>query len=591
MEYARNYFPDTYSDFSVSSPGAMFMEMVAYVGDILSFYQDINVQETFLQYAKNPANLYAIAYMMGYRPKVSTVATVELQIQQIVNGVLVSGSYRPDWNKAYRIAENTVVQSASENTIPFLIKEPVDFSYSSSYDPTGVEVYKVEDGIPTFILTKKTKAYSGEIKTFSKTFSEYKKYQTITIEDQNIIGILNATDSEGKEWFEVPFLGQDTIFVDIGNTSEDSNVVPYVLTLKKVPYRFVTRFNKDNNLEIQFGAGIYAEDADEKSFLPNPTSLESDIQELSSDRYDVAYDPSNYLFSKSYGLAPIDTTITFKYVIGGGVESNVPANTIVELQTPENITCKDGSDVDISTISITNPEAASGGRDGDTLEEIRQNALRTFSEQKRVVTLKDFNIRALAMPSKYGSVAKVYAVNESLLQANNVSILEKNPLAITLYVLAFNNEGKLVQASKTIKSNLKTYLSEYLMLTDALDIRDAYVINLGVNYDIVVKTGFDTTAVLLECNRALQEFFSIEKRSINETLNIAEAYNILNQIKGVQVVKSIELENKSNDRYSEYSYDVNAALRNNILYPSYDPCIFEIKYPEIDIKGRVTTLQ
>lgn len=589
INYAKNYFPDTYTDFTPTSPGMMFIEMAAYVGDILSFYQDRQLQETFLQYAQDPKGLYSLAYMMGYRPKVTTVSTVELTLSQEVGVISGNNGYQPDWTEAIKVDEGAVAVSNLQKAQTFITENPVDFRFSSSLDPTEIEAVYLEDDFSEapseFILRKRVKAYSGTIKTITKTFGSYQKYPTFEIEDSNIVGILDVYESdnltEEGQWIEVPFLGQDTVFKKVVNTGEDQGTVPYVLTLQKVPKRFVTRFLSTGNLEVQFGAGIYADDRDEENFLPNPISLERTEQETpEGNKFDVAYDPSNFLFSKSYGLVPVNKTLIIRYVTGGGTESNVPAGTITLLGSgfPQN-----------ARLSVYNETAAVGGRDGDSLEEIRENALRSFAEQKRVVTLEDFNVRALGMPSQFGTVAKVYAAKDNLFAGD-----EKDPLNISLYLLGYGEDGHLVQPSVTLKNNLRTYLSEYVMLTDTVDLKDAYIINIGVQYDIVLRQGYSSVDVLLSCNKALQEYFQIKNRAINEVINLVDIQNILNQIQGVQVVKDLKIINKvgqeGEQEYSEYSYDISAATRNGIVYPSYDISFFEVKYPDLDIEGRIVTM-
>lgn len=588
IELAKNYFPDTYTDFTATSPGMMFIEMAAYVGDILSFYQDKQLQETYLQYARDPKGLYALAYMMGYRPKVTTVSTTELTVTQAVSAVSSSEGYVPDWSEACRIAANAEIVSSLQGSQTFLTTDPVDFNFSSSVDPTNIiawydEGNEDENSPNSFLLEKKVKAYSGTIRSVAKTFGSYQKYPTIEIEDSNIVGILDVTEQgTEEEWTEVPFLGQDTVFEGTINEGADSDTVPYVLRLKKVPKRFVSRFNPKGNLEIQFGAGMYADDMDEEHFLPDPLSLSADIQEMSSDKYDTAYDPSNFLFSKSYGLVPVNTTLVVRYVVGGGVRSNVPANTLTQIG---NISV----DRPDARLSFTNEEASTGGRDGDSLEEIRENSLRTFAEQKRAVTLRDYNVRALAMPAKFGTVAKVYAMKDSLFGGD-----ERDPLNISLYLLSYDTEGHLVSPNDTLKQNLKTYLSEYVMLTDTVDLKDAYVINIGVKYDIVLRQGYSSVDVLLRCNRVLQDYFKTSNRALNEVINLVNLQNLLNQVQGVQVVKDLQVENRvglqDGREYSEYSYDISAATRNGIVYPSYDISFFEVKYPEQDIEGRIVTM-
>lgn len=585
---AKNYFPDTYTDFTATSPGMMFIEMAAYVGDILSFYQDKQLQETFLQYAQNPKGLYSLAYMMGYRPKVTTVSTVELSMFQEVSAISSSAGIYPDWSQAAIVGEGATVNCSIPNNQSFITEDPVDFSFSSSLDPTTITaLYSGEDETnpDSFLLEKKVKAYSGTIKTITKTFGAYEKYPTFEIEDSNIVGILDVhelgTNDESGEWVEVPFLGQDTVFKATPNEGENADTVPYIISLKKVPKRFVTRFNSKGNLEIQFGAGMYADDQDEENFLPDPLSLRPGIQENpAANKFDTAYDPSNFLFTKSYGLVPTSTTLVFRYVTGGGVTSNVPANVITVPGT--------GFPAGAS-ITVTNQEASTGGRDGDSLEEIKENSMRAFAEQKRAVTLKDLNIRALSMPVRFGTVAKVYAMKDNILGGD-----ERDPLNISLYLLGMDTEGHLVLPNDTLKQNLKTYLSDYTMLTDTIDLKDAYVINIGIQYDVVLRRGFSSTDVLLRCNRILQNYFNTKNRAINETINLVEIQNLLNQVLGVQVVKDVKVVNKvgveGNLEYSEYAYDVKAATRNGIVYPSYDISFFEVKYPDVDIEGRIVTL-
>lgn len=594
IEYTKNYFPDTYNDFSPTSPGMMFIEMAAYVGDVLSFYQDIQLQETYLTYAKDPKNLYSLAYMMGYKPKVTGASEAEIVITQIVS----SSADLPAWSQAAIIPENTVLTSTDQFRTSFLLNKQVDFSFSSSYDPTDVVIFELDsnDATPlSFQLSKRAKAISGEIKEITMQIDSVEKFKTITIEDTNIIGILDITDnSSSGPWREVPFLGQDTVFSDEENILSDSNLAPYVLTLQKAPKRFVTRFLSSGYLQVQFGAGVTSQD--DSVILPDPTNIGSGLSIpglQSGSRLDFAYDPSNFLYSKSYGLAPTGT-LTIRYIKGGGVSSNSPANTITTV-TSGNITDQAGTTLIQGTEFyplFTNPSPAAGGRDGDTVEELRENSLRSFNEQARAVTLQDYTIRALSLPPKYGSVAKVYATQDSITNSNvnTGELVSSNPLALALYTLAYDVNGKLITSSPTLKSNLKTYLSEYMLVSDAISIKDAFIVNIGVNYEIIVRPNYSGRDVLLNCTNILKDFFHISKWSINEPINISSIFSILDKVKGVQTVKKIEITNKAGGGYSQYGYDIAGATKNNVVYPSYDPCIFEVKYPNVDIKGRITTL-
>ena len=585
IEYAKNYFPDSYNDFSPTSPGMMFIEMAAYVGDVLSFYQDTQLQETYIQHAKNPANLYNLAYMMGYRPKITTASEVDIEVTQLVGAT----GGNPNWDQALYIPAYTRLKSTIANQVNFFIDKHIDFKFSSSYDNTEVTVETLSAGNPSqFRLTKTAKAISGEVKTTSQVITSVEKFKTITIDDVNIIGVQSIVDSNSNIWYEVPFLGQDTVFVDNPNNDPDKQTVPYSLTLQRVPRRFVTRFTATGQLQIQFGAGIAGQD--DSILTPDPTNVGfGTIQGVS--RIDYAYDPSNFLSTKSYGLAPSNTTLLIKYLVGGGVEANAPANTINTLVgytgTPTAV-----DTTQTSTVAFNNPLAAAGGRDGDTVDELRENSLRAFNEQGRAVTLQDYTVRSLSMASKYGSIAKVFATQDQLTNPNSAtdSIIDSNPLSLSLYTLAYDNSKNLTPITSTLRSNLKTYLTEYMILSDAINIKDAFIINIGINFDIIVKPNFSGRDVLLACTNRLKNYFDITKWNINQPINLSSVYTLLDQEKGVQTVQKIELVNNVGGIYSQYAYDIQGATRNNIVYPSYDPCIFEIKYPDTDIKGRITTL-
>jgi len=579
-EFAKNYFPDTYNDFSETSPGMMFIEMSAYIGDVLSFYQDTQLQETFLQHAQNPSNLYTLAYMMGYRPKVSSASEVELTVTQQIGAI----AGLPNWDQALKLNENSTFKSTTTGNTSFISTNAVDFKFSSSYDPTEITIEDAPAGVPRlFNLTKTTKAFSGEIKTLTRTFTTAEKYTTVEVDDTDILNVLSITDSDGNEWTEVPFLGQDTVYVEEANNNSDNNLTPSILKVKTVPRRYVTRFTSKGVLQIQFGAGVST--ALDREFLPDPTEIEKFTTQDRVDKIDTAYDPSNFLFTTTYGLAPNNTTLTIKYVVGGGVQANCPAGSITSKNT---ISTQVTDDTYINTLAVTNLKPASGGKDGDTVEELRQNALRSFAEQKRTVTLQDYTVRSLSLPTRFGSIAKAYVTKENI--ANASSMLDINPLALSVYTLAFDNEQKLITPNITLKTNLKTYLSQYMLLTDAVDIKDAFVINIGVKFDVLTIPNYASRDVLLNCTNAVKEFFNIKNWNINQPINLSNLFTVLDQIKGVQTVKSIRISNKAGGNYSQYAYDTEGATKDNIVYPSYDPSIFEVKYPDIDIEGRVTTL-
>ena len=595
IDYTKTYFPNTYNDFSPSSPGMLFLEMSAYVGDVLSFYLDNQIQENFIQYARQENNLYSLAYMLGYKPKVTSAATVDVDIYQQVPAKFIGSGWAPDYDYAIFINNNTVLTSNLVGTSNFLIQDTVDFTFSSSLDPTQTTVLTINSsGDPEFYLLKKQrKAISSTIQTKTFTFGAPEKFQTIEINDADIIQILEITDSGGNKWYEVPYLAQEMVYTNVRNNGSDSGEVPYLLQLIKAPKRFVSRFISPTTYQIQFGAGTTTANVEER-IIPNPTNIGNNLV-LVDNKLTTAYDPANFLYTSTYGISPSNTTLTIKYLTGGGVSSNAPANAITSISTINNISIPNlsGNPLDpnleldiLSSVAVNNPTAATGGQNGDTPEEIKLNSLATFGTQLRTVTQDDYLVRALSLPPQYGSMAKIYAEPEKL-----ENLLPGESLSsVNLYVLAYDVNKKLKNATSSLKNNLKTYLAQYRMVNDSIKIRDGFVINIGIEFDIIVLPNYNNNDVLFKCINAVKDYFNIDNWQMNEPIFLKNVYIILDKIDGVQTVKTVNVTNKVGTNYSIYAYDVTGANRDNIVYPSVDPMIFEVKYPDIDIKGRVVSL-
>jgi len=590
IDYAKTYFPTVYNDFSPSSPGMMFLEMAAYVGDVMSFYLDNQIQENFIQYVRQQNNIYALAYMLGYKPKVTSVSITDIDVYQKLPTI----GDQPDYNYTLYIPENFSVNSPLQSGAKFLIQDPIDFSFSSSYDPTEITLYDTN----YYLLKKTRKAISAEIKSTSFTFGVPQSFQTVDINDSNIIGILDITDSDGNKWYEVPYLAQEMIYDTIKNTninnpnfSSDSGDTPYLLQLKKVQRRFVTRIIDPTTLRIQFGSGTNTANNDEE-VTPNPDNVGIGLPYKQS-KLTTAFSPTNFLFTDTYGIAPYQTTLTVRYLIGGGIQSNTGANTLTTITDRSTIKFQNvGLDTTLAnavfnSVAVTNPLASNGGGAGDTADDIRLKAMNTFTTQQRTVTLDDYMVRAMSLPSNYGNIAKVYVESEKL---SNL-LPGETPSVLNLYALTFNFNKHLQPASNAVKQNLSTYLSQYRMMNDSIKIKDAFIINIGVDFEINVLPNYNSNLVIANCISKLKEYFNIDNWQINEPILLRDLYIMLDNVDGVQTVKTINIINKYGSLlgYSNYSYDIPGATVNNVIYPSLDPMIFELKYPDSDIKGRVVT--
>lgn len=597
IEYAKSYYPTSYTDFSQASPGTMFIDMASYVGDVLSFYLDNQLQETFLQYAKQKNNLYSLAYMLGYRPKVTAASIVNLDVYQQLPAKTVGGSPLPDFDYALTIQPGMQIRSNVNNSNYFFVGDKINFNLSSSLDPTTVSVYQVNgSGVPqSYLLQKSVKAISGQIKTTSFSFGASQRFSTVSINDGSIISIIDAKDSNGNTWYEVPYLAQDYILNPVENTSGNypslyqyQNQVPYIMQKVQAPRRFTSRIKSDNTLEIEFGSGVNT--VADTVILPNPNNVSVGLTTGGLSSLSSSFDPTNFVTTQTYGLAPNNITITFQYLTGGGAASNALSG---ELTIPSNINVTGINTTYQNTIVTNNVSASVGGGDGDTADEIRMNTLAEFPTQWRAVTQQDYLARTLCMPPQFGKVSKAYITKEDSVFGSYIvnDVADRAPLLMSLYVLGLDTNGNLAAPSPALLQNIQTYVSEYRMMTDAIKIQSAYIINIGVNFDVIIRSNYNGQDVISRCLTVLKDLFNINNWQINQPINLSAVYSALDLVEGVQTVKKVEITNLSgvNNGYSKYSYDILSATINDIIYPSLDPSIFEVKFPNTDIQGRVVT--
>jgi hypothetical protein len=602
IDFSKNYFPDTYQDFNEASPGMMFLEMASYVGDVLSFYTDVTLQESMILFSNERQNILNLAQSMGYRPKNRISANTTLDVFQVVPSKQVGSQIVPDFDYAFAIEPGMTVSPTREGTITFRTVDYVDFKTSSSFDPTEVTPYEIDDTngeVLYWLLKKSTKAVSGTVRTTTFAAVDPKPYDKFTIEDPDIIEILYALDTEGNKWNHVAYLSQDTLFEPVLNVPRNDSKLskyrsetPYLLKLRKIPRRFVSRQMANGNMEIQFGAGI--SDVDDELLIPNPDLVGGSLP-MTNPNLSIDIDPSNFLYTKTYGLAPNNTTLTFYYTTGGGTADNVPSEVLNNVITRVIILDSQGLDPvlygqAVSSLAVTNPKPATGGKFQEDINEIRQNAVASFAAQNRVVTKEDYIIRAYSLPPRYGSIAKAYITKDTQLTSESIFNSDRiqNNLALNFYVLAYDTNGNLTQVNDATKENLKTYLNWYRMLTDAVNIRDAYVINLGIEFDIVTLPDQNANQVVLRCIDKLKNYFDIQKWQINQPIVISNIYTELDRVEGVQTVVNVKIKNLFDPTlgYSPHAYNIDQSIKDGVLFPSLDPSIFEIKYPNNDIVGR-----
>ena len=624
IEFAKQYFPNTYNDFNEASPGMMFIEMAAYVGDVLSYYIDSSFRESLLAYAEEKRNVYSVAQSFGYKPKITSPSSAVLDVFHTIPAV----NSKPDYRYALNVKAGMTVNASSTGTT-FRTLEDCNFKFTSSYSPRETTIFEKDGSTPTkFLLKKKVKVESGTVASETFTFNSAEKYSQIKLSNTDIIEIISVTDSDSNKWYEVDSLARDTIYEDMENNSTNdptsvinADTAPYILKLKKTSRRFTTYIDEKDKTILRFGAGI-SDNADEE-IVPNPDSVGSTLPGSPS-YLTKAFDPSNFLKTKAFGLAPSNTTLTVKYAHGGGISDNANANNITEVSSvsfdiADNLLSATLVQNAKNSLAVTNPNPATGGSTGQSIREVRESALAYYQAQQRAVTKEDYIVRTYSLPPKYGNIAKAFMVQDdqlnetlglekqnSLITAQDVgktvksvSVRIPNPLAMNLYTLGYNANKNLAPLNQTVKQNLKTYISQYRLATDAINIKDAYIINISVNFAILTKLGFNKNDVLLRCISTIKDFFDIDKWQIGQPIILTDIAYELSLIDGVASVVApkennpdklpivIENKYKIQDGYSGNFYDIESGMIESILYPALDPSIFEVKFPNSDIKGRV----
>ena len=621
IEFSKQYYPNTYKDFNESSPGMMFIEMASYVGDVMSYYVDSQFKESLLGYSEELRTLYSMAQTFGYKPRLTAPSQVTLDIFQLVPAKgefsnVDNTTIEPDYDYALNIPAGARVETS--DGVTFRTIQGCDFRYdNTTSSPRVTTVFETDTNeSPTFYLLKKqVQAQSGAVTSEDFTFTNAKKYSRVKLSNTNIIDIISVVDSDGNNWNEVDSLAQDTVFDEVENNSNNdselaqySDDVPYLLKLKRVSRRFTTYRRPDGKTELRFGAGV-SDNADE-DIIPNPDNVGSNLPDSPSKIYET-FDPSNFLKTKTYGLAPSNTTLTISYQFGGGVQDNVGVDEInkissITLEIDSTNLSQSTLDTVKQSVRISNPEASSGGLGAESVEELRENIKAFFQAQGRAVTKEDYIIRTYALPDKYGNIAKAYIVQDDQLSGtpqssytitqddvgkplSEIQTRIPNPLALNLYVLGYNSNRKLSNVNDAVKENLKTYLRRFRPITDAINIKNGYIINIGVDYKIITKSNFVQEQVLGLVNERVSEFFNIDNWQINQPIVLSDLGYEISLVDGVASVTDINIVNKyrTSEGYSGNGYDVGGALKNGILYPSLDPSIFEVKFPLKDIRGEV----
>ena len=620
IEYTKAYFPDTYKDFNETSPGMMLIELTSYVGDVLSYYIDYNYKENILATATEKRNVIRLSEFLGYKVSPNTPSLARLRVTTDV-GVDADGN--PDYSSAPQnpINSGLQIQSNIDSNLKFETLGEVDFTVSGSPDvpPVGAPTSFNANGEATgYTLTRFVQAVSGETKTKSFTITSPTKFLELDLGEDNVIEILNCVDSSNQRWYEVDYLAQDRILKEthytqdgrgdaynqdiVGGGVSTEVAIPFTLDYINTNKKFTTKIDPDDNtMKLQFGNGLNRLNISGSSGASLFSMIEQQGLNLSGVPSSVINASLNNLTtnnSLNLGETPSNTIMTITYRVGGGADSNAQAGELTKINNSD------------ESITVTNDEPALGGTDGQTVDEIRENAKSFFASQLRCVTREDYQARILNLPAKFGNIAKCYVHRN-----DDIGTLK-------IYTLSYNQQRQLVQTPLLALNNLRLYVEQFRMINDSLDfgfqlqddIFSGYIINFGVQFEVNYDRRFNSTDVKLETINVIKEFFKVGKMQFRQHINLGDLkYNILglDGVIGIKTLKLIqdtsEIDNFPTSLNSKkfhfykgdgtpsvngtagygFQYNFENATVNDIVKPSVTPAVFELRDPDNDIYGRV----
>jgi len=574
--YAKRYYPQTFKDFNEASFGSLMLDTVAYIGDILSFYLDYQTNESFLDSAIEYNNVIRLARQMGFKLSASPSSYGVLTYYIEIPATTTAGG-TPDTNYAPILKAGSQFSSTGGGTYTLL--EDVDFGHNSNLVVAGA--VNSTTGQPTsYVVRAQGRVVSGRVSTETKTVGNFKRFLRVQLSSDKVAEIISVVDSESHEYFEVDNLSQNIIYKAIHNNNADRNMAPSILKAVPVARRFVIEYDGNRSF-MQFGYGSDSELLSESVVDPSEVVLDLHGRSYITDR---EFDPAKLISTDKFGIAPANTELTITYRVNTVQDVNAAVDTIVEVGSTSFKFRNAGAlslntrETVIDSLELTNEEPVLGDVSLPSSDEIRQRVIAHYAAQHRAVTLEDYQAITYGMPAKFGSIKRCAV-------SRDFSEFKRN---LNLFVISEDPEtGNLAKTNATLKSNLKTWLSQYKMVNDTVDILNARIANFGVEY--IIATDYETNrySALINANAAIRKLFS-SPGDIGEPIYIADIYKALNTVPGIIDVLTVEIVGKSSGVYSSYAYNFDNALSSDGRHiEGHRELIFELKYPDVDIKGSV----
>jgi len=574
VNYAKRYYSDSFKDFNEAGFGSLVLDSVAYIGDILSFYLDYQVNESFLDSAMEYNNVVRIARQLGYKYCESSTSTGTADFYVTVPADSVGA---PD--TSYYPTLRASSQFSSVDGKLFNLTE--DIYFGAVGNEILVSAVDGTTNVPTYFAVKGSgKVISGRIETETKTIGTFQKFLRVSLANPAVTEIISVIDSEGHEYFEVSHLAQEIIYKAIRNNNADKNTAPSILKAAPATRRFVLEKSR-NAAYLQFGYGNDSELTNQSVVDPSKITLQLHARDYSTEQ---EFDPTNLTSTDKFGVAPANTILTIRYRINDADDVNIASNTLTNVVMPFLEFENQGSLNPTKrrtvrrSIEVNNERPILGDVSLPSTEEIKQRVFSYYATQNRAVTIEDYQAIVYAMPPSYGAV-KLCAIGRDF------DSFKRN---LNLYVMSEDSDGFLVITNATIKQNLKTWLSRYKVINDTIDILDARPVNFGVEFSIVTDYSKNKYDALSAANARLRNYFVNHPYDIGESIYITDIYKELQRVPNVVDVLDVKIIGKNGGIYADAGYDFNAHLSNDGRYiTSQKDVAFEVKYPNKDIQGTV----
>ena len=574
VSYAKRYYPDTYQDFSEASFGSLMLDMSAYVGDVMSFYLDYQVNESFIDTALEYRNVSRLAKQMGYKQRGAACSEGMVTFYVVVPAATTGVS--PDLRYAPVLKNGTKLGAATGAS--FTLIEDVDFGKSSN--DIVVATTNSTTGVPTsYAIRAQGRVKSGELKVQYIAVGDYERFPKFTLDDSNITEVVSVIDTSGNKYYEVDYLTQDTVYIPVVNKGVDKNIVPKIMKPMGVPRRFITEA-QGALTSIQFGHGSESNLTSDVVSDPSEVILDMHGRSYVTDR---SFDPTNLIETDKLGIAPANTTLAIIYRANGANSINIAADSLenitdvsMKFSNPNTLSENKIREV-ISSLEFENEEPIVGDTTSLSSEEIKMRAYGAYAAQNRAVTQQDYRTLIYNMPGKFGSVKRANIAQDKNSFSRNLN----------LYVLAENAAGNFITAPLALKNNLKTWISNYKMINDTIDILDGNIVNIGIEYKIMVDKEENRFSAIAQANAAIRTKFA-KKFEFAEPIKYSDIFQALKNIDQILDVIEVKIKRKTGPAYSDVSFDIDEYTspdgRSVMLPENY---IFEIKYPSDDIVGSI----